>query len=92
LIKQKTTRWNRAAAGGKDFDMAFKKAGLSDKDIKKIKESGDWVWHHLDDYNPITNECTMQLVLDKIHTKSKSHLGGATMYKKHMKIGYPNRK
>ncbi|CAL2079835.1 HNH endonuclease [Tenacibaculum sp. 190524A05c] len=34
-----------------------------------------YTWHHMDDYDPITGECTMQLVKTKIHTKCFPHKG-----------------
>ncbi|MFE8422771.1 HNH endonuclease [Tenacibaculum sp. ZH5_bin.1] len=34
-----------------------------------------YTWHHMDDYNPITGECTMQLVKTKIHTACFPHKG-----------------
>lgn len=74
----------------KDFEMAFRKSGLSTSEIEKIEESGEWTWHHLDDFNPETGECTMQLVSREIHGKAK-HAGGAGLYKGTMRIGYPGR-
>ena len=70
--------------------MAFKKAGISDEIAKKLDES--YTWHHLDDFDPLTGECTMQLVDRKIHQISCPHIGGAGLYKAFMGIGYPNRK
>ncbi|WP_435261020.1 HNH endonuclease [Tenacibaculum sp. nBUS_03] len=34
-----------------------------------------YTWHHMDDYDPITGECTMQLVKTKIHTACFPHKG-----------------
>lgn len=73
-----------------DFKMAFKKAGISDELSKTLKE--DYVWHHMDDFDPITGECTMQLVKRNVHEASCPHIGGGGLYKAFMGIGYPNRK
>ncbi|MCO7184131.1 HNH endonuclease [Tenacibaculum sp. XPcli2-G] len=73
-----------------DFKMAFKKAGISDDLAKNLKE--DYVWHHLDDFNPVTGECSMQLINRKVHEFSCPHIGGGGLYKAFMGIGYPNRK
>lgn len=73
-----------------DFKMAFKKAGISDDLAKNLKE--DYVWHHLDDFDPVTGECSMQLVNRKVHEFSCPHIGGGGLYKAFMGIGYPNRK
>ncbi|MEB6587837.1 HNH endonuclease [Pseudomonas asiatica] len=40
-----------------DFEAANRKAGLNQK-----ATSSGYVWHHVDNYNPITNKGTMQLV------------------------------
>ena len=70
--------------------MAFKKAGISDELAETLERT--YTWHHLDDLDPLTGECTMQLVLRDIHKASCPHIGGAGMYKAFMGIGYPNRK
>lgn len=74
-----------------DFKMAFKNSGLTKEQIRAIEDSKSWTWHHLDDYDPVTGECTMQLVDMLVHKKSCTHIGGAGMYKAYNGIGYPNR-
>ncbi len=59
-----------------DYELAFKNAGLSPSDIT----SGSYTWHHLDDFNPETGECTMQLVQTVIHSQVE-HAGGVSMWK-----------
>lgn len=53
-----------------DFRRATELAGIDPGDIPagKVAPEG-WVWHHLDDYNPIDNTCTMQLVRKELHAK-----------------------
>ena len=46
---------------------------------QKSTPSG-YVWHHLDDYDPVTNTGTMQLVRRESH-RGVSHLGGCSQYK-----------
>jgi hypothetical protein len=41
----------------------------------------DYTWHHLDDYDPITNTGTMQLVRTDTH-RANSHKGGVHQYEK----------
>ncbi len=43
----------------------------------------NFTWHHLDDYDPFTNTCTMQLVKDKIHIKCNPHYGGVEVVKQY---------
>ena len=74
----------------KDFLMSFKKAGISDSLAIELNKT--YTWHHVDDFDPLTGECTMQLVNRKVHEGSCPHIGGGGLYKAFMGIGYPNRK
>jgi hypothetical protein len=42
-------------------------------------------WHHLDDFNPITGECTMQLVESSVHqglgVQGMAHSGSVAQWK-----------
>lgn len=50
--------------------------GFTKKYVPKGKNKPNkYTWHHMDDYNPITGECTMQLVKTKIHTACFPHKG-----------------
>ena len=40
-----------------------------------------YTWHHLDDYDPVTNTGTMQLVRRKAHEATYPHNGGVKQYK-----------
>lgn len=67
---------------GKDGD--FDKANEEAK-IQSLVPSGKWkpddyTWHHLDDFNPITEECTMQLVKTSEHIKTFPHTGSAKQW------------
>jgi hypothetical protein len=57
-----------------DFKLANDLAGLSKKPL-------GYTWHHLDDYDPITNTCTMQLVKIKYHRKTNPHFGSVELVK-----------
>ena len=46
-------------------------------------QPGKYTWHHLDDYDPITNTCTMQLVETGTHVKCNPHLGGVEIVKRY---------
>ena len=39
-----------------------------------------YTWHHLDDYNPVTNRGTMQLVETPTHQANQPHVGGVSQY------------
>ncbi|MFK7797673.1 MAG: HNH endonuclease, partial [Aureispira sp.] len=62
-----------------DFEQAYKQAGIDSVNTKDI--SKHYTWHHLDDFDPITRECTMQLVRKDVHRASYKHIGGAGMFK-----------
>ena len=68
-----------------DFKAANEIAKLS----KKPKR---YTWHHMDDFDPITGECTMQLVKSSIHTLTYPHKGGAKIWTEIFNIVYKNRK
>lgn len=82
-----------------DFRRAKAAAGIDDS----IDLSREWVWHHLDDYNPVDNTCTMQLVRKEIHNKviikpalddialnkGLEHAGACAIWKRfHNLVGY----
>ncbi len=56
-----------------DYEDALKVAGLSPADTV------GYTWHHLDDFNPDTGTCTMQLVKSIIH-KQVDHTGAVRMW------------
>lgn len=68
-----------------DFKAANKVANLKETPSK-------YTWHHLDDYDPITGECTMQLVETKVHRWSCPHKGGAGLWSDLFQIIYKDRK
>ncbi|MFP1910275.1 RHS repeat-associated core domain-containing protein, partial [Lonsdalea quercina] len=57
----------------KDFEQA-NIAALGQKTTPK-----GYVWHHLDDYDPVTNTGTMQLVQQAAH-RGIPHVGGVSQY------------
>lgn len=72
-----------------DFKQAYKKAGIDQSQIDKIEE--EYTWHHLDDFDPTTRECTMQLVQKDAHRASYKHIGGAGMFKALINFLYKER-
>ena len=44
------------------------------------KPPSKYSWHHLDDYNPATNEGTMQLIRQETHEATYFHKGGVKQY------------
>ncbi|ECR3854455.1 hypothetical protein F3V71_19715 [Salmonella enterica] len=59
----------------KDFERANTAAKLNQKSTPR-----GYVWHHLDDYDPVTNKGTMQLIKQGAH-QGISHSGGVSQYK-----------
>ncbi|PWC09216.1 hypothetical protein B4923_20675, partial [Brenneria roseae subsp. americana] len=47
-----------------------------------------YTWHHLDDYNPATNESTMQLVKTEAHEATFPHSGSVSQFEKHHGVEY----
>ena len=59
-----------------DFDVANKAA--------KLDETPEgYVWHHMDDFDPVTGECSMQLVRENAHNRvaGMAHSGSVAQYK-----------
>jgi hypothetical protein len=59
-----------------DKILAEELSGIALKDIE-----GKYTWHHLDDFDPITNTCTMQLVDMKVHKYCAPHIGAVEIVK-----------
>lgn len=75
----------------KDFKEANILAGFQDfggdaPDLNGVQ----YTWHHLDDYNPVTGKCTMQLVKQSAHTRVEGmgHSGAAAQYRAYNGSGY----
>ncbi|KGT97008.1 RHS repeat-associated core domain-containing protein, partial [Dickeya fangzhongdai] len=47
-----------------------------------------YTWHHLNDYNPVTNESTMQLVKTEAHEATFPHAGSVSQFEKHHGVEY----
>ena len=47
-----------------------------------------FTWHHLDDYDPVTNTGTLQLVRTRIHEFSNPHIGGVNQYEQFHGVTY----
>ena len=50
-------------------------------ELSGIEKNRNYTWHHLDDYDPMTNTCTMQLVDLEIHVKTYPHYGSVELVK-----------
>jgi len=61
-----------------DFQRAFEVAGIDQTTIGQTS-SRSYTWHHLDEYDPDTGMCTMQLVLTPIHDVL-DHAGSVHMW------------
>ena len=59
-----------------DYQAANQAAGLGDS----MRAPAGFVWHHLDDYNALTNPGTMQLVEQDVHMANAPHLGGVAQW------------
>ena len=61
--------------------------GISGNATGKSHPNG-YTWHHLDDYNPSTNESTMQLVKTDAHEATFPHSGSVSQFEKHHSVEY----
>jgi hypothetical protein len=55
-----------------------------------VKRKFKYTWHHLDDFDPISGECTMQLVEKDAHTQiiGMTHSGSVSQYRTYNGNGY----
>lgn len=48
-----------------------------------------YVWHHLDDFDPLTLECTLQLISQNLHNDMiDAHIGSVRIWEKFFKVKY----
>jgi hypothetical protein len=74
-----------------DFSDANALAGFSSFGKEGPMIGGvQYTWHHLDDFNPATGRCTMQLVRQDAHTRIPgiAHSGGTAQYRAYNGRGY----
>lgn len=69
-----------------DFDTAWKKAGFNDKQREILGKK--YMWHHLDDLDPVKGEATMQLVERFIHKNTTPHIGSVKQIEAFFNIKY----
>jgi hypothetical protein len=58
-----------------DNKLAFELSGIKPTD----DILNNYVWHHMNDFDPNTGTCVMQLVEDSVHTFSKPHYGATSL-------------
>lgn len=69
-----------------DSAIAFTKMKFDKSEIEKI--SRNFTWHHMDDYNPVTGYCTMQLVDTQKHIDCYIHHGAVSLFEKLFNLKY----
>ena len=70
----------RSALGGCGGRAGNIIAGFGETDLPPTLNGVNYTWHHLDDFDPVTGECTMQLVRRDIHNASKPHTASPKQY------------
>jgi A nuclease of the HNH/ENDO VII superfamily with conserved WHH len=71
-----TVRIRYTGSRRQDFGAANRAAGLGETQ----RPPTGYTWHHLDDYDPISNTGTMQLVTTDAHEATYPHNGGVKQY------------
>lgn len=74
-----------------DFKLAYERMGFTPQQIAEAEEL--YVWHHLDNWDPVSGQGTMQLVLKSVHNSAGygdalNHTGGVAMWKWFYLINY----
>jgi hypothetical protein len=70
-----TGQMNSNATKIGDVELANQAAGIAGKNAPT-----GYTWHHMDDFNPATGKCTMQLVKSTEHQKCIPHTGGVKQW------------
>jgi hypothetical protein len=71
-----------------DFTLANAEAGISSLVPKGKNAPIDYVWHHVDDFNPKTGIASLELITIKAHQATLPHKGSAAQYRAHYGYGY----
>lgn len=73
-----------------DFKAANEIAGYANAsgNITGKSHPENYTWHHLNDYDPVTNTSTMQLVKTSAHEASFPHSGSVSQFEKHHGVKY----
>lgn len=75
-----TVRIKLTGSRNVDFRLAY-------QEVKLNHRPKGYTWHHLDDFDPETGECTMQLVLTSVHDMA-NHTGSAALWSRLFEIVY----
>ena len=65
-----------------DFKAANERAGLTDY------VPPGYVWHHVDDFNPVTGKATLELVERGAHNAVIPHRGSVAQYSEYYGVDY----
>ena len=63
-------------------------SGLANKEGKFAETPEGYRWHHVDDFDPLSGEATLELVSEKAHSATLRHVGSVGQYAKHHGIPY----
>jgi hypothetical protein len=83
------------AAQGQRSVVRIKLTGSRRNDSRHANEEGKFAgtpegyrWHHVDDFDPLSGEATLELVSEKAHSATLRHVGSVAQYAKHHGIPY----
>lgn len=65
-----------------DFKAANKAAGLQDLVPPGADSPSGYVWHHVDDFNPVTGTSTLELVERGPHNATIPHTGSVNQWER----------
>lgn len=69
-----------------DFKLANEAAGITG--VKAGKAPTGYVWHHLDDFDPVTGTSSMQLIEEGAHKATYTHYGSVKQYEQYHDVKY----
>jgi len=77
----------------RDFKAANAQAGYKSTSGNFTGKShpDGYTWHHVDDYDPVTNTSTMQLVETSAHEATYPHKGSVSQFEKHHGVSYKSK-
>jgi YD repeat-containing protein len=72
----------------KDFEAANRLANLLDRIPDSANAPKDYVWHHVDDFDPLTGRTTLELIRRDAHRAVIPHSGSVRQYEVYYRTTY----
>jgi hypothetical protein len=72
----------------KDFELATRLANLVDKVPDGANAPQGYVWHHVDNFDPLSGRATLELIQRDAHIATLPHIGSVRQYESYYRVIY----